>query len=53
MLETLDENNTVKDPYRKEYIRDHMKAVMEAIEDGVDIMGYTYWGPFDIISAST
>lgn len=53
MLEELDENNTVKDPYRKEYIRDHMKAVMEAIEDGVEIMGYTYWGPFDIISAST
>ena len=37
---------------RNEYIFG-IRAVMEAIEDGVEIMGYTYWGPFDIISAST
>ena len=53
MLEELDENKTVIDPYRNQYITDHMKAVLEAIDDGVEVIGYTYWGPFDVISAST
>ena len=25
----------------------------EAIQDGVDIIGYTSWGPIDLVSAST
>lgn len=50
--ETL-ENETVQDTYRIEYLREHLKAVYEAIEDGCEIMGYTYWGPFDIVSAGT
>lgn len=25
----------------------------EAVKDGVDIMGYAYWGPIDIVSAGT
>lgn len=25
----------------------------EALEDGVEIIGYTSWGPIDIVSAST
>ena len=25
----------------------------DAIEDGVDLIGYTYWGCIDLISAST
>jgi len=25
----------------------------EAVCDGVDIMGYTYWGPIDIVGAGT
>ena len=53
MLEELDENKTVNDPYRNEYISGHMKAVLEALDDGVEVIGYTYWGPFDVISAST
>lgn len=53
MAEKLDENNTVDDPYRIEYIKAHLKSVYEAIEDGVEVFGYTYWGPFDIVAAST
>lgn len=30
-----------------------MIALKEAIKDGVEIMGYTYWGPIDIVSAGT
>mgnify|MGYP002712892300 CR=1 FL=1 len=26
---------------------------MAAIKDGVDLIGYTYWGPIDIVSAGT
>ena len=47
------ENNTVIDDYRIDYLRKHIKAVKEAIEDGVDIMGYTSWGPIDIVSSGT
>ena len=52
MIEKLNADNTVEDTYRCEYIRDHLKAVLEAIKDGVDVFGYTYWGPFDIVAAS-
>lgn len=44
---------TVNDDYRIEYMRDHLKQVEEAIEDGVDVMGYTSWGCIDLVSAST
>jgi len=36
-----------------DYIRNHILAMKEAIRDGVDIMGYLYWGPIDLISAGT
>ena len=51
--EHTDENDTVKDPFRVEYIRDHVKQLAKAIEDGCDVMGYLYWGPIDIVSAGT
>ena len=44
---------TVEDDYRIEYMRDHLLQVEEAIEDGVDVMGYTSWGCIDLVSAST
>ncbi|MBR4421720.1 MAG: family 1 glycosylhydrolase, partial [Erysipelotrichaceae bacterium] len=36
-----------------DYLRDHIKAMAEAIDDGVDLFGYTWWGPIDLVSAST
>lgn len=27
--------------------------VGEALQDGVDLLGYTTWGPIDLVSAST
>ncbi|XNM47430.1 family 1 glycosylhydrolase [Escherichia coli] len=38
--------------YRIAYLTDHLVQVNEAIADGVDIMGYTSWGPIDLVSAS-
>ncbi|MGL4992163.1 MAG: 6-phospho-beta-glucosidase [Sarcina sp.] len=47
-------NGTVNDDYRIEYLREHIKAMKDAIEiDGVDLMGYTSWGCIDLVSAST
>ncbi|MDN6029964.1 MAG: family 1 glycosylhydrolase [Lactococcus plantarum] len=44
---------TVEDDYRIDYMRDHIKAMDAAIEKGVDLIGYTMWGPIDLISAGT
>jgi 6-phospho-beta-glucosidase len=41
------------DLYRIEYLREHIKAMAQAEEDGVDLMGYTPWGCIDLVSAST
>jgi 6-phospho-beta-glucosidase len=46
-------NKTVIDDYRIKYLNDHLVQVGEAIEDGVDVMGYTTWGCIDLVSAST
>lgn len=47
-------NGTVEDDYRIAYIREHIKAMKDAIDiDGVKLMGYTTWGCIDLISAST
>lgn len=46
-------DNSIKDPYRIEYLREHIKAMSDAINDGVDLIGYTMWGCIDLVSAST
>ncbi|MEI0699331.1 glycoside hydrolase family 1 protein [Brachyspira intermedia] len=52
-LDNLTEDMKVHDNYRIEYIKEHLLEVYNAIEDGVDLLGYLSWGPIDIISAST
>lgn len=51
--EHLDANGEIDDPERMSYIESHLKYVHEAILDGVDVMGYLYWGPIDVVSAGT
>ncbi|WP_212926975.1 6-phospho-beta-glucosidase [Oceanobacillus sp. J11TS1] len=46
-------DGTINDDYRIDYLRQHIAEMSESIEDGVDILGYTSWGPIDIVSAST
>lgn len=43
----------IHDSYRIDYLRDHIMAINEAIDDGVDVFGYTMWGCIDLVSAST
>ena len=52
-LVEIDGERTVLDDYRIAYLRDHLVQVGEALEDGVEVMGYTSWGCIDIVSAST
>ncbi len=44
---------TVEDDYRIEYLRRHIEAMREAIDDGCEVMGYTTWSAFDIVSLGT
>ena len=44
---------TVNDDYRIAYMKEHIKQMKEAINDGVEVLGYTSWGPIDLISCST
>lgn len=52
-LDKLEEDGTIHDPYRISYLSKHIEQMKLAIEDGVDLFGYTMWGPIDIISSGT
>ena len=44
----------IHDDYRISYLRDHVKAMRDAIVlDGVDLVAYTSWGCIDLVSAGT
>jgi 6-phospho-beta-glucosidase len=47
-----DADGVVQDDYRISYLNDHLVQVREAIDDGVEVLGYTSWGPIDLVSAS-
>ena len=49
----LEEDGSVHDSYRIDYLKKHIEQMKEAVEDGVDLMGYTPWGWIDVVSAST
>ncbi len=49
----VEEDGSIHDDYRVDYLRKHIIQMREAIEDGVDVMGYTTWGPIDLVSDST
>ena len=47
------EDEKIHDDYRISYLKKHVTAMGEAIHDGVDLIGYTWWGPIDLVSAGT
>ncbi len=47
------EDGHIHDSYRIAYMRSHIEQMKEAIEDGVELMGYTPWGCMDLVSLST
>lgn len=52
-LDGLNADGEVHDEGRIQYLQKHLIEMSEAIEDGVEIIGYTSWGPIDLVSAST
>lgn len=56
-LGAVDEPNEadyIEDDYRIAYLRAHLQAMKDAVEeDGVDLIGYTCWGPIDLVSVAT
>ena len=53
LVEGEDGEPTVHDQYRIDYLREHVRTMEEAIENGVDLIGYTTWGCIDLVSAGT
>lgn len=52
--DTIEEDGTINDDYRIEYLKAHIEAMKDAVEkDGVDLLGYTVWGCIDVVSAGT
>jgi 6-phospho-beta-glucosidase len=53
-VDKLEEDGSIHDPYRIEYMRAHIEVMAKAInEDDIPLLGYTMWGPIDLVSAST
>lgn len=52
-IDVLEPDGKVHDPYRTEYLREHVIQMREAMEDGIDLIGYTMWGCIDLVSGST
>lgn len=49
-----DENGYVEDDYRIDYLRKHIREMKAAVElDGLPLLGYTCWGPIDLVSVAT
>jgi 6-phospho-beta-glucosidase len=51
--DVVNEDGTIEDDYRIDYLRKHVIAMKEAVKDGVELMGYTPWGCIDLVSCST
>lgn len=49
----IEADGKIHDEYRIAYLREHIRAMNEALADGVDLKAYTPWGCIDLISAST
>ncbi|BCZ48946.1 6-phospho-beta-glucosidase [Clostridium gelidum] len=46
----VEEEDTINDDYRIEYLRKHIEQARLAITDGVDLIGYCPWSAIDLIS---
>lgn len=51
--DTVEADGSIHDPYRIDYFRQHIAEMGKAIDEGVEMWGYTSWAPIDLISAST
>lgn len=52
-IDTVEEDGSIHDAYRIEYLREHILQMKRAILDGADVFAYLSWGPIDIVSSSS
>ena len=52
-VDTVEEDGSINDDYRINYLKAHIEQMKEAIGDGVEFWGYTPWGCIDLVSAGT
>ena len=52
-LGKVEEDNSIHDTYRIDYLKSHIRAMREAVDGGADLKGYTWWGPIGLVSAGT
>ncbi|WP_235332226.1 glycoside hydrolase family 1 protein [Paenibacillus terrae] len=54
MDDVIEEDGSINDDYRIQYLEDHIKEMKKAVvTDGVDLLGYTTWGCIDLVSSGT
>ena len=51
MADELTADGRVHDDYRIDYLRSHVKAIADSIEDGVEMLGYCPWSVMDLLSS--
>ncbi len=51
--DVLEADGSVHDDYRIDYLKAHVEQMGEAIDDGVELLGYTMWGIIDIVSCGS
>ena len=52
-VDTVEAMDQYNDDYRINYLKAHIEQMKEAIDDGVELWGYTPWGCIDLVSAGT
>lgn len=51
--DTVEEDGSIHDTYRIDYLRSHIQSLQNVMDNGVDVMGYLVWSPIDVICMST
>lgn len=49
--EQLDEEGKIHDPYRIEYLRNHIEQIGILLEEGIPVLGYCPWSFVDVVSS--
>lgn len=52
-LEYLDENNQIHDVERISFYKECLESLKLALEDGVEVIAFCAWSPFDIVSSGS
>lgn len=49
----MESDGRIHDSYRIQYLKEHIRYMKEAVDEGVDLFGYTTWGCIDLVALTT